>query len=254
MREPRLSVTRRAKPRFLFGAGRMGRPGRAGSWQLTTKKAVDVNGSFTTIPIAGQWRPGRSGKSGTDTDPWSGDTLTEIPLASAEDVDEAFWAAAAAQRDWAAAPPSDRSAVMRTAARLMEERKDEITGWLVCETGGTVAKAELEWEPGPRRDAGGSSDAASRHRLDHAVRHPRQGKPGLPSARRRSREHGIRWREGVRGSGGSAASGRSANSPPNTGSASSASGARSRPRAAPARPAPRSRASPRTVQGWGLRR
>jgi aldehyde dehydrogenase (NAD+) len=34
---------------------------------------------------------------------------------------------------------------MRAAARVMEERKDEITGWLVRETGGTVAKAELEW-------------------------------------------------------------------------------------------------------------
>jgi aldehyde dehydrogenase (NAD+) len=34
---------------------------------------------------------------------------------------------------------------MRQAAQVMEQRKDEITGWLVRETGGTLAKAELEW-------------------------------------------------------------------------------------------------------------
>jgi aldehyde dehydrogenase (NAD+) len=101
--------------------------------------------TFTTMPIAGQWRPGRSGQTGTDTDPWSGDTITEIPLADAADLDEAFTAAAAAQRDWAARPPADRAAVMLAAAKLMEDRKDEITGWLVRESGGTVAKAELEW-------------------------------------------------------------------------------------------------------------
>ena len=102
-------------------------------------------GAFTTMPLAGSWRAGRSGKTGTDTDPWSGATLTEIPLASAEDLDEAFGGAAAAQRDWAARPPGDRASVMLAAARVMEDREDEITGWLVRETGGTRAKAQLEW-------------------------------------------------------------------------------------------------------------
>lgn len=100
---------------------------------------------FTTMPIAGQWRAGRAGKTGTDSDPWSGETLMEIPLAGPEDIDEAFGAAAAAQRDWARRPPADRAAVMLAAAAVLESRKDEITGWLVREGGGTVAKADLEW-------------------------------------------------------------------------------------------------------------
>jgi aldehyde dehydrogenase (NAD+) len=104
-----------------------------------------VGDDFTTMPIGGQWRPGRSGKTGTDTDPWSGDTITEIPLANAADLDEAVQGAAAARRDWAARPPSDRAGVMLAAAALMAGRKDEITGWLVRESGGTVAKAQLEW-------------------------------------------------------------------------------------------------------------
>jgi len=100
---------------------------------------------FTAMPIAGQWRAGGAGKTGTDSDPWSGATLTEIPLADADDLDEAFRAASEAQRDWAARPPAQRAAVMLAAAAVLEARKDEITGWLVRETGGTAAKADLEW-------------------------------------------------------------------------------------------------------------
>lgn len=100
---------------------------------------------FTTMPVGGQWRAGRSGKTGADNDPWNGQTLTEIPLASAEDLDEAFRAAQRAQRDWAARPPAERAQVMLAAANVMTARKDEITGWLVRESGGTRAKAELEW-------------------------------------------------------------------------------------------------------------
>ena len=34
----------------------------------------------------------------SDTDPYTGETLTEIPLANPDDLDEAY---ATAQRDWA---------------------------------------------------------------------------------------------------------------------------------------------------------
>ncbi len=80
-----------------------------------------------------------------DCDPWSGQTLAEIPLASVEDLDAAFGAAQLAQRDWASRPPADRAEVMLRAADVLTTRKDEITGWLIRESGGTMAKAELEW-------------------------------------------------------------------------------------------------------------
>lgn len=100
---------------------------------------------FTTMPLAGTWRAGSSQDTSADLNPWSGEPLTEITQATVDDLDEAFAAAAEAQKDWAAAPPAQRAAVMRQAAAVMEFRKDEITGWLVRETGGTIAKAELEW-------------------------------------------------------------------------------------------------------------
>jgi aldehyde dehydrogenase (NAD+) len=100
---------------------------------------------YDTMPLAGKWRAGSAGSSRTDIDPWSGATLTEIPQADENDLDEAYRAAADAQRDWASRPPVERATVMRSAAEVMGQRKEEITGWLVRESGGTVAKAELEW-------------------------------------------------------------------------------------------------------------
>ena len=102
-------------------------------------------GGFTTMPLGGQWRAGSSGKIATDTDPWSGATLTEISLAGADDLDDAFTAAERAQQAWAAQPPTGRAGVMRAAASVLETRRDEVTGWLIHETGAPVAAAELEW-------------------------------------------------------------------------------------------------------------
>src|ERR1700733_3361689 len=100
---------------------------------------------FTTMPLGGHWRAGSSGKITTDTDPWSGATLTEISLAAAGDLDDAFPAAERARRAWAAQPPAARAGVIRAAASVLEARRDEVTDWLIHETGAPVAAAELEW-------------------------------------------------------------------------------------------------------------
>jgi aldehyde dehydrogenase (NAD+) len=110
-----------------------------------TPLAPSRYGGFTTMPLGGQWRAGSSGKVTTDTDPWSGATLTEIPLAGTDDLDDAFAAAERAQQAWAAQPPAGRAGVMRAAASVLEARRDEVTDWLIHETGAPVAAAELEW-------------------------------------------------------------------------------------------------------------
>lgn len=101
--------------------------------------------AFDTMPIGAKWRAGSSGKTRSSTDPYRGDTLAELEQADEADLDEAYDTAAAAQRDWAVAPPMERANVMRAAADIMSARKDEIVDWLIRETGGTIAKAELEW-------------------------------------------------------------------------------------------------------------
>ena len=94
--------------------------------------------------IAGKWREGRSGKRRADRDPFTGETLIEIPLANAQDVDDAYRAAAKAQRDWAARLPQERRDVIERAARILERRKAELVDWLIREAGSTRRKAELE--------------------------------------------------------------------------------------------------------------
>src|SRR4051812_26725199 len=100
---------------------------------------------FDKMLVGGTWRHGRSGRTADDRDPYTDDVLVRIPLASEEDVDEAYRAAAEAQRAWAGTRPAERSAVLRRASELMEARRDEVIDWLVRESGSTRIKADLEW-------------------------------------------------------------------------------------------------------------
>jgi aldehyde dehydrogenase (NAD+) len=96
------------------------------------------------MPIAGEWRAGRSGKRAADLNPYSGETLSEIELADLADVDAAFAGAEQAQPGWAERGPAERAAVMRTAAELLQARQGEFVDWIVRESGGTLAKGQLE--------------------------------------------------------------------------------------------------------------
>lgn len=94
----------------------------------------------------GKWRHGKSGRSADDRDPYTNDVLVRIPLADEGDLDEGFRAAAAAQPKWHAMLPGERSAIIRRAADLMAERREEIVDWLIRESGSTRIKANIEWQ------------------------------------------------------------------------------------------------------------
>src|SRR5690606_23277311 len=79
--------------------------------------------------IAGSWRRGRSEKVNKDRNPYTREVLIEIQQASDRDLDEAYRAAAQAQRAWGAALPGERVEVMRRAARVMRRRREEIIEW-----------------------------------------------------------------------------------------------------------------------------
>jgi aldehyde dehydrogenase (NAD+) len=101
---------------------------------------------WEAMPIGGAWRAGRSGKRRVDHDPYTGEVLVDIPLANAQDVDEAYRAAERVQPGWGAALPQDRQQVLARAAQILVRRKDEIMRWIVKESGGTRTKALLEWQ------------------------------------------------------------------------------------------------------------
>ncbi|MGZ5175509.1 MAG: aldehyde dehydrogenase family protein, partial [Burkholderiales bacterium] len=101
---------------------------------------------FTGQFINGAWRAGRGGSRLTDTDPYSGETLTEIVLADESDVDEAYQCAAKAQLAWSHASPAQRASVLSRCVGIMDKRRDEMLEWLIRESGSTRIKAEGEWE------------------------------------------------------------------------------------------------------------
>lgn len=97
------------------------------------------------LPIAGQWREGTSGRTLTVTDPFNGDTLLSLSMASHDDLDAAYRGAQAAQQEWAAMGPTARGDIMRRVVGLFDARKEEIIEWLTRESGSTRVKAEIEW-------------------------------------------------------------------------------------------------------------
>lgn len=111
---------------------------------MTRGTMLDVYTGFDRMPIAGEWRAGRSDGSREDTDPYTGEVLTEIGLAGADDLDEAYRAARDAQPAWAARPAAERAEVMANAARIMADREDELIGWLQREAGATRGRAGME--------------------------------------------------------------------------------------------------------------
>lgn len=94
--------------------------------------------------LGGSWRDGSSDRKITITSAIDGTELRSFPGTAAADVDEAYEAAAQAQKEWAAAPPAERAAVIARAAEILERRRAEITALLRVESGSSALKANIE--------------------------------------------------------------------------------------------------------------
>lgn len=94
--------------------------------------------------IDGKWRPGAGSWELIDVNPYDGEKLASITIATVDEVDQAYRAAERAQKEWAATNPYARRAVFEKAVRLIEERGEEITEAIVAELGGTRLKAAFE--------------------------------------------------------------------------------------------------------------
>ncbi|MFJ2606793.1 MULTISPECIES: aldehyde dehydrogenase family protein [unclassified Streptomyces] len=94
--------------------------------------------------IDGAWRPGTGSWDIIDVNPYNGEKLASITIATVDEVDAAYRSAAAAQKAWAATTAYARRAVFEKALRLVEEREPEITDVIIAELGGTRVKAGFE--------------------------------------------------------------------------------------------------------------
>ena len=96
------------------------------------------------LPLAGEWRNGRAGRTLEVVDPFDQSSLLSIPMANAEDLDASYRRARDVQPDWALTPASERAGVMQKVVELMDERREELLGWLIRESGSTRIKAQAE--------------------------------------------------------------------------------------------------------------
>ena len=79
-------------------------------------------------------------------EPATGEVLAQVGLADADDIAAAAAAAKNAQRGWAGQPGPHRAAVMRRAARILEDNRAQFERWLVREGGSVPGKAAFEVE------------------------------------------------------------------------------------------------------------
>ncbi|WLW53206.1 aldehyde dehydrogenase family protein [Streptomyces sp. YU58] len=94
--------------------------------------------------IDGEWRPGTGSWDIIDFNPYDNEKLASITIATVDEVDEAYRAAARAQKAWGATNPYARRGVFEKALRLVEEREQEISEVIIAELGGTRLKAAFE--------------------------------------------------------------------------------------------------------------
>ena len=94
--------------------------------------------------IDGEW----IGPEGRETfpvlNPATGETIADLPLASAADLDRALDAAQRGFAIWRAKAPDERARVMKKAAELLRERADTIARIATTEEGKTLREARME--------------------------------------------------------------------------------------------------------------
>lgn len=94
--------------------------------------------------IDGEWRVGSGSWDIVDFNPYNGEKLTSITIATVDEIDQAYRAAERAQRSWAEVNPYTRRLVFERALRLVDDWEDELAEAITAEVGGTRSKAGFE--------------------------------------------------------------------------------------------------------------
>jgi len=95
----------------------------------------------STVFVGGAWVPSAATESIPVLNPATEEVIASVPRGTAEDVDRAARAAAAAFPGWAATSTAERAAILRRLARIVDERTDEMTRLIVSEVGQPISLA-----------------------------------------------------------------------------------------------------------------
>ncbi|MBF4161078.1 NAD-dependent succinate-semialdehyde dehydrogenase [Nocardioides acrostichi] len=94
--------------------------------------------------VGGQWREASGAATFEVIDPADGSVLASVADASVDDARAALDAAVAAQADWAATAPRERSEILRQAFELINDRADDLALLMSLEMGKTFTEAKGE--------------------------------------------------------------------------------------------------------------
>jgi len=91
--------------------------------------------------IGGQWVTAEAVEYLPVTNPATGETIAEVPLCGASELDKAVAAATEAQKEWAETPVKDRVQVLFRMKHIVESKQDALAEVVVRENGKTLAEA-----------------------------------------------------------------------------------------------------------------
>ncbi len=117
---------------------------------------------WNAIHVDGEWRPQGDRDAHDVVDPTARAPVGSVPASTRDDVDEAYRAADAAQREWADRSPEERAGIVADARELVAEYREEFAHLFAVECGGARLKAEIELDltEGTMEVAEGFADAA----------------------------------------------------------------------------------------------
>ncbi|GAB0167864.1 aldehyde dehydrogenase family protein [Lysinibacillus sp. CTST325] len=108
--------------------------------KIKTKLFNEINKQF----INGVWKEGKSSNVGTIYDPFDNSVITEVSLATKEDIDEAYQVAKIAQKQWASTSAEEKVKVFENVINILQKNKDEFMDILTREVGSSFVKANFE--------------------------------------------------------------------------------------------------------------
>lgn len=101
---------------------------------------------FTRQFINGQWKEGSSAKAIINLNPYTGEELLSIQGATQDDLNDAYQVAKEAQPIWEGTPLLEKKRLFEQLVEVLQDKKEEIIGWLIQESGSTLLKATAEFE------------------------------------------------------------------------------------------------------------
>jgi acyl-CoA reductase-like NAD-dependent aldehyde dehydrogenase len=110
---------------------------------MATQEAPPLESQYRLL-IDGEYRDASNGETFTTANPSTGEELTEVAAASAEDVDDAVQAAKEAQEVWSRRDPKERGHILSDVADAVRDNKAMIAEYATLHNGKSLSQSEAE--------------------------------------------------------------------------------------------------------------